>query len=84
MSLVHDMGESIIGDFTPHCGVTEIEKYNLETAAVAKLAGLISPDKGKEIRDLFQVTIVQNCLCKVDSPHRSVFRSDLVNVISGV
>ncbi len=26
MALVHDMGESIVGDITPHCGVSEQDK----------------------------------------------------------
>jgi putative hydrolase of HD superfamily len=27
MALVHDIGEGIIGDFTPHCGVPQQEKH---------------------------------------------------------
>ena len=49
------MGESIIGDITPHCGVPDLEKYELEVAAIKKLAGFICEAKGKEIRELFQV-----------------------------
>ena len=28
--LVHDLAESIVGDITPHCGVSKEEKRNLE------------------------------------------------------
>jgi putative hydrolase of HD superfamily len=54
MSLVHDMGESIIGDFTPNDGVDEGYKNKIETAAIEKLAGLISNRRADEIRQLFQ------------------------------
>lgn len=32
MALVHDMAECIAGDITPHCGVTDEEKFKLEKA----------------------------------------------------
>lgn len=55
MSLVHDLGESIIGDFTPQDTITEEEKHKLETAAIEKLASLIPNKSSDEIRQLFQV-----------------------------
>jgi len=55
MALAHDMGESIIGDITPHCGVADSTKAELETTAINKLASLIDPVKGDEVRALFQV-----------------------------
>lgn len=56
MSIVHDMGESIVGDITPHCGVSQAEKYELEISAMQRLSGLISSTKGAEIRELFLVS----------------------------
>lgn len=32
--LVHDLAESIVGDITPHCGVSKEEKRNLEEVLV--------------------------------------------------
>jgi len=55
MSLVHDMGESIIGDITPHCGVAENTKYDMEVGAMDHIASLLNGSKGQELRDLFQV-----------------------------
>src|SRR5437016_752003 len=55
MSIVHDMGESLIGDITPHCGVSDTEKLRIETEAINKITGLLPATKGAEIRELFQV-----------------------------
>jgi len=30
MALVHDMAEAIVGDITPSCGVSQVDKYNME------------------------------------------------------
>lgn len=30
MALVHDIGEAIVGDITPRCGVSDEEKFKLE------------------------------------------------------
>lgn len=30
MALVHDIGEAIVGDITPHCGVSNQNKFSLE------------------------------------------------------
>lgn len=30
MSLVHDLAEAVVGDITPHCGVTEEDKHQME------------------------------------------------------
>jgi len=55
MAIIHDLGESIIGDITPLCGIDNATKYDLEVAAINKLSGLLSnPDKGTELRELFQ------------------------------
>ena len=53
MSLVHDMAESIVGDITPHCGVSEEDKHNREKNAMTHIASLINKEAGKEMHDLF-------------------------------
>lgn len=30
MALIHDVGEAIVGDITPRCGVSDAEKFKLE------------------------------------------------------
>ena len=55
MSLVHDLAESIVGDITPHCGVSEVEKHEKETEAMEYLASLLDPSIGQEVQNLFQV-----------------------------
>lgn len=53
LALVHDMAEAIVGDITPHCGVTKDEKYRLEHEAMgtirAMLAGLPAADEFEEL-----------------------------------
>ncbi|CAB3359494.1 Hypothetical predicted protein [Cloeon dipterum] len=53
LSLVHDMGESIIGDITPYCGVPREEKLKRERAAIEKLASLAGAEAGEKIKALF-------------------------------
>ena len=55
MSIVHDLGESVIGDITPHCGVSEEDKQQRELKAIDSLAKLVPAARGNEIRQLFQV-----------------------------
>ncbi|KAF4521256.1 hypothetical protein B566_EDAN008457 [Ephemera danica] len=52
LSLVHDMGESIIGDITPYCGVPRDEKLRRERSAIEQLAELAG-EAGDRIRALF-------------------------------
>ncbi|CAG0891646.1 unnamed protein product [Darwinula stevensoni] len=54
MSLVHDLAESIVGDITPHCGVSDEEKHKKETEAMESLTSLLDPSVGKEVQNLFQ------------------------------
>ena len=35
MALVHDLGESVVGDLTPHCGVSREEKHRREKVSAA-------------------------------------------------
>lgn len=37
LSLVHDLAESIVGDITPHDGVSPEEKHRREAAAIVEL-----------------------------------------------
>jgi putative hydrolase of HD superfamily len=39
MSLVHDLGEALVGDITPYDGVSEEDKYEREKAAFLKITG---------------------------------------------
>ncbi|XP_026759024.2 5'-deoxynucleotidase HDDC2 [Galleria mellonella] len=40
IALVHDLAECIVGDITPHCGVTPEEKHCQEDEAMKKIAEL--------------------------------------------
>ncbi|KAG6453190.1 hypothetical protein O3G_MSEX007996 [Manduca sexta] len=40
IALVHDLAECIVGDLTPHCGVTPEEKHRREDEAMKKIAEL--------------------------------------------
>lgn len=37
MALVHDLGEAIAGDITPHCGVSDEVKFQLEEKVSIKI-----------------------------------------------
>jgi len=54
MALVHDLAESIVGDITPHCGVSAEEKYALEAKAMSDITRLVPPSIGHEIENLWQ------------------------------
>jgi putative hydrolase of HD superfamily len=40
--LVHDLAESVVGDITPHCGVSKEEKRRLEEVISSFLCGFFS------------------------------------------
>ncbi|KAI1724509.1 HD domain-containing protein [Ditylenchus destructor] len=48
MSLVHDIGEAIVGDITPRCGISDEKKFELEEQAVQKIASYIPPIAGDD------------------------------------
>lgn len=53
IALVHDLAESIVGDITPHCGVSPKEKHRREDEAmktIAELTGIA----GDRMYELFQ------------------------------
>lgn len=50
MCLVHDMAESIVGDLTPHCGVSVEDKHRQEEAAMETLIKLVPELAGEDLR----------------------------------
>ncbi|KAJ5076759.1 hypothetical protein M0811_00076 [Anaeramoeba ignava] len=53
MGLIHDLGESIIGDITPFDGVTQMEKKERESKAFEKIKETINNQLGQELFDLW-------------------------------
>ncbi|KAG2438589.1 hypothetical protein HXX76_005139 [Chlamydomonas incerta] len=55
MALVHDVAEAIVGDITPHCGVSDDDKHGLELAAVEKIKAMLGADTaaGSEVESLW-------------------------------
>lgn len=54
MALVHDMGECIVGDITPTCGVSKEEKYRRESDAMDCLGKLVDNVSAAEFRSLWE------------------------------
>ncbi|VDK47587.1 unnamed protein product [Anisakis simplex] len=48
MALVHDIAEAIVGDITPHCGVSDEQKFNLEHKAFLEISTYVSEKIGDE------------------------------------
>ena len=48
IALVHDISECIVGDITPHCGVSKEEKNRLEVEAMRTLKETLGSDMGGE------------------------------------
>ncbi|GMH38385.1 hypothetical protein BSKO_06269 [Bryopsis sp. KO-2023] len=44
MALIHDVAESLVGDITPYCGVSEEEKHQLESNAIAEIKETLGND----------------------------------------
>ena len=53
MALVHDIAESIVGDITPHCGISKEEKNTLEVEAMKKLKETLGDVAGETIETLW-------------------------------
>ncbi|KAF4456344.1 OPT family small oligopeptide transporter [Fusarium austroafricanum] len=53
MTLVHDIGEVLVGDITPHDKVPKMEKRRREEESVRLLSSLLGGEKGKYILDLW-------------------------------
>ena len=60
MCLVHDMAESIVGDLTPHCGVSVEEKHRREEEAMEEIVKLVPELAANELRGLFAEYESQN------------------------
>ena len=60
MSLVHDMAESIVGDITPHCGVSNNDKHQREKDTMTHFSNLLGSKSGEEMYQLFMVKINLN------------------------
>ena len=41
IGLVHDLAEALVGDITPHFGVSDQEKFKLESEAMSKIKSLV-------------------------------------------
>jgi len=54
MALVHDMAESIVGDITPHCGVSNEAKFQLEKDGMATISSLLPSQIGSEFESLWE------------------------------
>ena len=48
LSLVHDLAEAKVGDITPHCGVSDKEKYDLELETMQQISTMLGPLLGGE------------------------------------
>jgi putative hydrolase of HD superfamily len=46
MSIVHDLAESIVGDITPHCGVSDADKHAMELAAMERIRDVLGGGGG--------------------------------------
>ncbi|RVE48157.1 hypothetical protein evm_007217 [Chilo suppressalis] len=53
IALVHDLAECIVGDLTPHCGVTPDEKHRREDEAMKQIADLTGI-AGDRMYELYQ------------------------------
>ncbi|VDK89704.1 unnamed protein product [Onchocerca ochengi] len=54
MTLVHDLGEAIIGDITPYCGISVTEKHRLENEAMKKITEMVPSSAGEDWYSLWQ------------------------------
>lgn len=61
-ALVHDLAECIVGDITPHCGVTPEEKHRQEDEAMKTLAELtgIAGDRMYELYKVSNLNLYPN------------------------
>lgn len=55
LALIHDLAEAKVGDITPHCGVSDEEKYKLELGTMEQIQSMLGPLLGgDEILDLWK------------------------------
>jgi putative hydrolase of HD superfamily len=48
LALIHDLAEAKVGDITPHCGVSDKEKYELELKTMEHISEMLGPLLGGE------------------------------------
>ncbi|GLC77856.1 hypothetical protein PLESTF_001064900 [Pleodorina starrii] len=55
MALVHDVAEAIVGDITPHCGVSDTDKHAWELEAVGRIKQILGSDTAaaREVESLW-------------------------------
>lgn len=53
MALVHDLAEALVGDITPHDGVSKADKFLQESTALATMVSTLEPTIAEEIRALW-------------------------------
>ena len=46
LALVHDLAEAKVGDITPHCGVSDEEKYRLELQTMEQISDMLGGNMG--------------------------------------
>ena len=46
LALVHDLAEAKVGDITPHCGVSDEEKYRLELQTMEQISQMLGGNMG--------------------------------------
>lgn len=54
MALVHDMAECIVGDITPHDGISEEEKFRRENETMKHIQSLVPEKIGRELYQLWR------------------------------
>jgi putative hydrolase of HD superfamily len=51
IALVHDLAEALVGDITPHCGVSKPQKSAMEAAALSEICAGLS--NGEDLKALW-------------------------------
>eukprot|EP00882_Tetradesmus_deserticola_P015642 GHRQ01016667.1.p2 GENE.GHRQ01016667.1~~GHRQ01016667.1.p2 ORF type:complete len:250 (+),score=95.53 GHRQ01016667.1:562-1311(+) len=56
MALVHDVAEALVGDITPHCNVSDEQKYKLEADAIQQIKQMLGEHTyaAQEVDQLWQ------------------------------
>ncbi|KAG0163749.1 HD domain-containing protein 2 [Apophysomyces sp. BC1034] len=55
MAIVHDLAEAVVGDITPHAGVSKEDKFTMEKNAMDGFSKLLgNTDVAREIQELWQ------------------------------
>lgn len=55
MALVHDMAESLVGDITPHCGISKEAKERMEDDAMGKIRALLADRHPAVAEEMYQL-----------------------------